>query len=99
MLTGTADDIGMASVFKLLSTARRTGRLEVVRPAGSATVFFDRGRIYHAHSDLITIPLGERLVEMGALGAEELRRAKDRSATTGRALEEVLQTGSGVDKH
>ncbi|MFN2595260.1 MAG: DUF4388 domain-containing protein [Actinomycetota bacterium] len=87
VLTGTADDIGMASVFKLLATARRTGRLDVVRPAGSATAFFDRGRIYHAHSDLVPTTLGERLVEMGALGAEELRRAKDRSVTTGRDLD------------
>lgn len=98
VLNGTADDIGIASVFRLLASARRTGRLHVTRPAGTATVFFDRGRIYQARSDLVTTSLGERLIAMRVLASEELRRAMDRAATSGRPLDEVLETTSGVDR-
>lgn len=47
-VTGTLGLFSLVDLFQLLASARRTGRLVVEHPAGSARVYFDRGKAVHA---------------------------------------------------
>ena len=62
MLKGTLDDFTLADVFRLLSLAKRTGKLDVERSAGHGRVFFRDGEIYYADSSLTKEPLGKKLI-------------------------------------
>ena len=51
MLTGTLDDFTLTDVLRLVASARRTGRLDVTRDAGSGRLWFRDGAVAGADAD------------------------------------------------
>lgn len=96
MLNGTLDDFLLPDIFRLLSGARKTGRLEVVRSAGRGDVFFRDGEVYFAESTLSRELVGQKLVRSGALTDGQLMSALDGQAESGGRLGEVLLASDGV---
>lgn len=47
-MTGTLGLFSLVDLFQLLASSSRTGRLGVDHPAGTARVYFDKGRVVHA---------------------------------------------------
>ncbi len=47
-VTGTLGLFSLVDLFQLLASSKRTGRLIVDHPRGSARVYFDKGRVVHA---------------------------------------------------
>ena len=95
MLTGTLDDFTLADVFRLLSLAKRTGKLDVDRSAGTGRVFFREGEIYYADSSLTKEPLGKKLIRARVVTEAQLMEALDRSASGEGRVGEIL-VSSGI---
>jgi hypothetical protein len=95
MLKGTLDDFTLADVFRLLSLAGRTGKLDVERSAGSGRVFFRDGEIYFADSSLTREPLGKKLIRARAVTETQLMKALDQAAAGEGRVGEIL-VSSGV---
>jgi hypothetical protein len=96
VLKGALDDFALTDIFRLISLAKKTGRLEVFRQAGRGAVFFNEGDVYYAESSLVREPLGQKLIRAGALTEGQLRRALDQHAATGHRLGRVLLSSGWV---
>lgn len=81
MLTGTLDDFTLADVLRLVSIARKTGRLDVKGPGARGSIFFADGDVTHARSEPAARSLGEHLVERGILTPGQLAKAQASSKT------------------
>ncbi|MDQ3916518.1 MAG: DUF4388 domain-containing protein [Actinomycetota bacterium] len=57
MLTGTLDDFTLPDVLRLIGSARRTGRLDVTRDAGSGRLLFHDGAVRGAGAEDLTFDL------------------------------------------
>ena len=90
MLNGTLDDFALPDVLRLLASGKKTGRLELARPAGTGYFAFTAGAVAYAETDLSASLLGQKLVRMGAITEPQLRRALDRRSETGSRLGRVL---------
>lgn len=90
MLKGTIEDFTLSDIFRLLSSTKKTGKLEVIRSAGDGRVFFRDGDVYFAQSSIKREPLGQRLIAAGALTESVLMRALDLNAQTGERTGEIL---------
>ena len=90
MLKGTLDDFTLPDVFRLMSFAKKTGRVDVVRSAGQGKVYFRDGEVYFAESSLSKEPLGQKLVRSRALTEGQLMKALDQHALSGERLGTVL---------
>ena len=90
MLKGTLDDFTLPDVFRLMSFAKKTGRLDVLRSAGQGSVFFREGEVYFAKSSLSKEPLGQKLVRARALTEGQLMKALDEQAASGERLGTLL---------
>jgi hypothetical protein len=90
MLKGTLDDFTLPDVFRLMSFAKKTGRVDVVRSAGQGKVYFRDGEVYYAESSLSKEPLGQKLVRSRALTEGQLMKALDQHALSGERLGSVL---------
>jgi hypothetical protein len=90
MLKGTLDDFTLPDVFRLMSFAKKTGRLDIVRSAGQGMVFFREGEVYFAESSLSKEPLGQKLVRARAITDGQLMKALDQHAASGKRLGAVL---------
>lgn len=66
----------VAHALRLLSADRRSGDLQVNAGRAVKTVFFDRGRIVFAASNLKKDRLGESLVDQGRITPEQYRQAE-----------------------
>src|SRR5918994_3817362 len=95
MLSGTLDDFSLPDVFRLVSLARKTGRLDVERKAGDGRVYFREGEVYYAESSLSREPLGQKLIRAGALTEGQLRKALDEHSESGKRVGDIL-VGSGI---
>ncbi|MGH2754177.1 MAG: DUF4388 domain-containing protein [Actinomycetota bacterium] len=95
MLKGTLDDFTLADVFRLLSLANKTGKLEVQRSAGSGRVFFRDGEIYYADSTMTREPLGKKLIRARAVTETQLMKALDQAAAGEGRVGDIL-VASGV---
>lgn len=98
MLSGTLDDFEVTYVFRLVSFAQKTGKLNVGGPAGSGKVYFQSGKIYHAESDTVREGFGRKLLNAGKLTEAELRSTVERAASTGKGLGEALIDGGLVTR-
>jgi tetratricopeptide (TPR) repeat protein len=65
----------IAEVIRRISSERRSGDLEVRQEKTTKIVFFDRGSLVFAASNLKEDRLGESLVSIGRITDEEFRRA------------------------
>lgn len=90
MLKGTLDDFTLPDVFRLMSFAKKTGRVDVVRSAGQGKVYFRDGEVYFAESSLSKEPLGQKLVRARAITDGQLMKALDEQASSGERLGNVL---------
>jgi len=90
MLKGTLDDFTLPDVFRLMSFAKKTGRVDVVRSAGQGKVYFRDGEVYFAESSLSKEPLGQKLVRARAITDGQLMKALDEQASSGERLGSVL---------
>ena len=90
MLKGTLDDFTLPDVFRLMSFAKKTGRVDVVRSAGQGKVYFREGEVYFAESSLSKEPLGQKLVRARAITDGQLMKALDEQASSGERLGNVL---------
>jgi hypothetical protein len=95
MLKGSLDDFTLADVFRLLSLAKRSGKLDVTRSAGEGRVFFRDGEIYYAHSSMTKEPLGKKLIRARVVTETQLMKALDQSAAGEGRVGEIL-VASGV---
>ena len=96
MLKGTLDDFTLPDVFRLMSFAKKTGRLDVVRSAGQGKVFFRDGEVYYAESSLSKERLGQKLVRARAITEGQLMKALDEQASSGERLGAVLLQAGAV---
>src|SRR5688500_3390399 len=90
MLKGTLDDFTLPDVFRLMSFAKKTGCLDVVRSAGQGKVYFRDGEVYYAESSLSKEPLGQKLVRSRAISESQLMKALDQQASSKERLGGVL---------
>ena len=90
MLKGTLDDFTLPDVFRLMSFAKKTGCVDVVRSAGQGKVYFREGEVYYAESSLSKEPLGQKLVRSRALTEGQLMKALDEQASSKKRLGAVL---------
>jgi hypothetical protein len=90
MLKGTLDDFTLPDVFRLMSFAKKTGCVDIVRSAGQGKVYFREGEVYYAESSLSKEPLGQKLVRSRALTEGQLMKALDEQASSKERLGAVL---------
>lgn len=95
MLKGTLDDFTLPDVFRLMSFAKKTGCVDVVRSAGQGKVYFREGEVYYAESSLSKEPLGQKLVRSRAISESQLMKALDEQAASKERLGAVL-VNSGI---
>ena len=95
MLKGTLDDFTLPDVFRLMSFAKKTGCVDVVRSAGAGKVYFRAGEVYYAESSLSKEPLGQKLVRSRAITESQLMKALDQQASSKERLGAVL-VNSGI---
>ena len=98
MLRGSLEEFALSDIFRLIAGARKTGRLEITRRAGSGGVYFRDGEIYFAESSLTREPLGQKLVRAGVLSERDLMKALDEHAASGMRVGEVLVHNGAIDK-
>lgn len=98
MLRGSLEEFALSDIFRLIAGARKTGRLEISRRAGSGVVYFRDGEIYFAESSLTREPLGQKLIRAGVLSERDLMKALDEHASSGMRVGEVLVRNGAIDK-
>ncbi len=98
MLRGSLEEFALSDIFRLIAGARKTGRLEISRRAGSGGVYFRDGEIYFAESSVTREPLGQKLVRAGVLSERDLMKALDEHAASGMRVGEVLVKNGAIDK-
>ncbi|MEA2453591.1 MAG: hypothetical protein QOG04_2301 [Actinomycetota bacterium] len=98
MLKGTLDDFTLPDVFRLMSFAKKTGRVDIVRSAGQGKVYFREGEVYFAESSLSKEPLGQKLVRSRALTEGQLMKALDEQAASKERLGTVLLSSGLVSE-
>ena len=90
MLRGTLDDFDLTEVLRLLASSKKTGVLELSRPAGTGTFFFSDGAVTYAETDLASSLLGQKLVRAGTITEDQLRTALDEQSHSGERLGRIL---------
>jgi hypothetical protein len=74
-LQGNLKEFSLPNIFQLVKMSAQSGALTIRREGCTGKVFFRRGQIYYAYSVPQDLPLGERLVQSGAVTAEQLEEA------------------------
>jgi DNA-binding Lrp family transcriptional regulator len=98
MLKGSLDDFSLPDIFRLMSFAKKSGKLDIKRSAGEGHVFFRDGEVYYAESSLTKEPLGQKLIHNKALTEGQLRKALDESASSGKRVGRVLVESGTVSE-
>ena len=98
MLKGSLDDFSLPDIFRLISFAKKTGKLDIKRSADEGHVYFREGEVYYAESSLTNEPLGQKLIHNKALTEGQLRKALDQSASSGKRVGRVLVESGVVDE-
>lgn len=71
-IRGNLSEASLADVVQLLALGQKTGCLSVAREGGFGMIHFAAGRVVHAELVNRRDGLGDRLVRLGALAADEL---------------------------
>lgn len=98
MLKGSLEEFALSDIFRLLSFAKKTGKLDVARAAGNGTVYFKDGDVYFAESSLSREPLGRKLTRAGVLSERQLMAALDEHAETGDRVGEILVSRGAINQ-
>ena len=73
-IRGNLSEASLADVLQLLSLGQKTGCLSIARDGSFGAVHFADGRVVHASIVNRRDRLGDRLVRLGAIAADELAR-------------------------
>lgn len=73
--SGSLADVPLASVLRRVAVEERSGELHVTAPSFNKTVYFDRGFVVFASSDLKDDRLGESMIEAGRISRHEFALA------------------------
>jgi Tfp pilus assembly protein PilF len=73
-IRGNLSEASLADVLQLLALGQKTGCLSIAREGSFGTIHFSSGRIVHASLVNRRDRLGDRLVRLGALPADDLTR-------------------------
>lgn len=87
---GSLADTPLAEVFRRIVREERSGDLQVTTPDAIKTVYFDRGFVVFASSDLQSDRLGESLIEAGRISRQEFAAASMMMKTTKQKFGRVL---------
>ena len=79
-IRGNLSEASLADVLQLLALGQKTGCLSIAREGSFGTVHFAGGRIVHAELVNRRDRLGDRLVRIGAITADDLARVTAASA-------------------
>lgn len=73
-IRGNLSEASLADVLQLLALGQKTGVLSIARDGSFGTIHFADGRVVHASIVNRRDRLGDRLVRLGAIAADELTR-------------------------
>jgi Domain of unknown function (DUF4388) len=99
-IEGPLRELGIHDVFQLLDLSRKTGVLRVASELrdDEGVVYFDSGRVVHAHVRSKAVPLELTLLQSGKISKDDLESARAKR-TNGRAnadLVDLLVEGGAV---
>jgi len=99
-IEGPLRELGIHDVFQLLDLSRKTGVLRVASELrdDEGVVYFDSGKVVHAHVRSKAVPLELTLLQSGKISKDDLESARA-SRTNGRAdadLVDLLVEGGAV---
>jgi hypothetical protein len=101
-IEGPLRELGIHDVFQLLDLSRKTGVLRVASELrdDEGVVYFDSGRVVHAHVRSKALPMELTLLQAGKITQDDLESAKARR-TNGRANAQLvdLLVEQGVVTH
>jgi tetratricopeptide (TPR) repeat protein len=98
-IRGNLSEASLADVLQLLALGQKTGCLSIARDGSFGTIHFADGRVVHASIVNRRDRLGDRLVRLGAVEADELARLSARvGPQDDRALAKALLAGERVDR-
>jgi hypothetical protein len=75
LLQGNLQEFSLPNIFQLVKMSAKSGALTIRRDGESGRVFFRNGMITYAYSSPQQLPLGERLVKVGAISQAQLKQA------------------------
>jgi Flp pilus assembly protein TadD len=98
-IRGNLSEASLADVLQLLALGQKTGCLSIARDGSFGTIHFADGRIVHASIVNRRDRLGDRLVRLGAVAADELARLAARlHVQDDRDLAKALLATDHVDR-
>ncbi len=98
-IRGNLSEASLADVLQLLALGRKTGDLSIARDGSFGAILFADGHIVHASIVNGRDRLGDRLVRLGAVAADELARLSAQLGPQGdRDLAKVLLEDARVDR-
>lgn len=89
-LTGTLATMPLADLLQWLAQGGKTGTLHLERGMVEKQIFFDKGRLISASSNIPRETLGQILLQHGRIGERELREALAEQQRSGQPLGRVL---------
>lgn len=91
-IEGPLRELGIHDVFQLLDLSRKTGVLRVASELrdDEGVVYFDSGRVVHAHVRSKALPMELTLLQSGKITQDDLESAKARR-TNGRAEAAIVE--------
>ena len=98
-IRGNLSEASLADVLQLLALGQKTGSLSIAREGSFGIIHFAQGRVVHASIVNRRDRLGDRLVRLGAVAADELARlAAHLHVQDDRDLAKALLSGARVDR-
>lgn len=98
-IRGNLSEASLADVLQLLALGQKTGCLSIARDGSFGTIHFADGRVVHAGIVNRRDRLGDRLVRLGAIAADELARiAANVAAQDDRELAKALLVSERVER-
>lgn len=98
-IRGNLSEASLADVLQLLALGQKTGCLSIAREGSFGAIHFADGRVVHASIVNRRDRLGDRLVRLGAVAADELARlAADQQVQDDRELAKALLASDTVDR-
>ena len=92
-LVGSTTQVPISEVFKTICQMELSGDLQIVSGRSMRTLYFDRGFIVFAGSNLKKDRLGQRFIDSGHVSQEEIDAAFRRSGGRKRIGEVLIQEG------
>lgn len=101
LLQGNLREFSLPNIFQLVKLSAKSGSLAIKREGGeSGKIFFRNGMITYAYCSPQLLPLGERLVEAGAISGSELKQALavQKKTSDGARLGNILLQLGRIDR-